>query len=599
MKTSFTTLLFACALGVSAQNPNPIRVNQVGYETLGAKTAAIEHDGWAKSYSLTDARGHRVWKGKVTRTAISPWSGKQRAIVDFSSVTTPGTYTLKAGRHKQQIVIADHPYADLSRASLRAFYLLRSGEALTEEYADEYARPLGHPDTHVMVHPSAASATRPAGTIISCPGGWYDAGDYNKYIVNSAYSVGLMLCAYEMQESYFSKLDTNIPPTDIINGIEKLGGEPEYPLPPMLEEIAVNLCWMLTMQDPEDGGVYHKLTTPNFEGFVMPTDCHQQRYVVMKSTAAALDFAATMAKASRIYRKYSQHRKLCGEMMEKAEKAYQWAMEHPDVRYRQDEMNRRFAPAVSTGTYGDEKLYDEWFWASVELYLTTGNAAYLSTAQENMQMFSAPSWPNVGGLAYYSAVAAFVGGRGHEAERASSPYADEIRALLRKEITNRANTIKYGIGMSCFDSPCGNSPSDFGWGCNSEQGCGKGIALLYAYALTGDKAYLNAARQAADYILGRNATGYCFVTGFGTYSPRHPHMRLSEADGIDAPLPGFLVGGPNPGQQDIAQVKHYPSDYPDESYSDTMQSYASNEIAINWNAALVALIGWLDAESGR
>jgi endoglucanase len=74
----------------------------------------------------------------------------------------------------------------------------------------------------------------------------------------------------------------------------------------------------------------------------------------------------------------------------------------------------------------------------------------------------------------------------------------------------------------------------------------------------------------------------------------HPHHRPSEADGVEAPYPGLLVGGPNPGQQDKADVKEYPSNQPDESYTDVMQSYASNEIAINWNATLVTLTGMLD-----
>ena len=95
-----------------------------------------------------------------------------------------------------------------------------------------------------------------------------------------------------------------------------------------------------------------------------------------------------------------------------------------------------------------------------------------------------------------------------------------------------------------------------------------------------------------DYILGKNATGYCYVTGFGTKSPLYPHHRLSASDDIEAPLPGFLVGGPNPGQQDGVP---YPSNLPDESYADVEGSYASNEIAINWSAALVALVSSLDA----
>jgi len=149
---------------------------------------------------------------------------------------------------------------------------------------------------------------------------------------------------------------------------------------------------------------------------------------------------------------------------------------------------------------------------------------------------------------------------------------------------------------SSFQTPCGNSPRDFGWGCLAETFGANGVTLCIAYRLTGDKKYLTAALENADYVLGRNATGYCYITGFGTKSPMHPHHRISAADNIEAPFPGMVAGGPNPQQQDIAEVKVYPSKQPDESYTDVTDSYASNEIAINWNASILALLGWLEAE---
>ena len=88
-------------------------------------------------------------------------------------------------------------------------------------------------------------------------------------------------------------------------------------------------------------------------------------------------------------------------------------------------------------------------------------------------------------------------------------------------------------------------------------------------------------------MLGRNATGYCFVTGTGTKSPVHPHHRISEGDAVNEPVPGLLVGGPNSGMQDRA---FYTYKETETAYSDITESYASNEIAINWNAPMVYLI---------
>lgn len=575
LHTTILAMLMFCPSVSDAQNQNVIKVNQVGYAPADSKTAAVEESGWAKLYTLTNEKGKSVWKGKPVRVAESPWSGKKRAIIDFSAVKAPGTYTLSNGTDKQQVIIAEKPLQQLATASVKAFYLQRSGEPILAEYAGEYARPLGHPDDKVMIHPSAASESRPAGTIIQSPGGWYDAGDYNKYIVNSAYSIAIMLDAYEMNQKYFREQNVNIP-------------ESGNATPDLLDEIAVNLRWMQTMQDPADGGVYHKLTTPDFEGFIKPTECRQQRYVVMKSTAATLDFAATMAKAYRIYSQIPEYREWASGLLKQAEKAYDWADANPKVFYRQEQMNQQYDPDVSTGTYGDMHIDDEWMWAEIELFLSTNDEGYVQHLAQNYQQlrFSNPSWGNVMGLGFYSAIAAIKDG--------NMPYANEIEYMLRSQITTTADQYLSTMPTSCFDSPCGNSPRDFGWGCNGEQVCGRGIVLLYAHALTGNGKYLDGAKKVADYLLGRNATGYCFVTGFGTKSPLHPHHRLSESDEVENPLPGFLVGGPNPGQQD--GVKTYPSKQPDESYIDDMPSYASNEIAINWNAALVAFACWLDSK---
>ena len=140
----------------------------------------------------------------------------------------------------------------------------------------------------------------------------------------------------------------------------------------------------------------------------------------------------------------------------------------------------------------------------------------------------------------------------------------------------------------------GNQAANFGWGSNSIA-ANQGMILIIAYRLTGDRSYLDAALSNVDYLLGRNGTTYCFVTGFGTHPPMHIHHRISGADGIDAPVPGLLAGGPNPVMQDRFKVTSYPSSLPGLAYADDVFSYTSNEICINWNAPLVFLALSMDA----
>ena len=157
-----------------------------------------------------------VWKGTASSTLANPVSGKFRQIVDFSELTEVGEYTLcvnktvnqksQISNHKSQISnhkfqISNHPYRELTRKALRAFYYQRASMDIVEPYAEGFARKAGHPDDHVIVHASAATDERPEGTVISSPGGWYDAGDYNKYIVNSGFTMGVWLMA-----SFFGNL---------------------------------------------------------------------------------------------------------------------------------------------------------------------------------------------------------------------------------------------------------------------------------------------------------------------------------------------------------------------------------------------------------
>ena len=564
----------------------PIRLNQVGFAPLQEMTATIvlpdsTVDPYATSVVITNAIDDTVWIGVPAVTMNNPVSGKRCQIIDFSALEREGDYTLfvnnPAFSASAPFVIREHPYRELTRAALRAYYHQRASMATEEPYAEGYARPAGHPDDHVLVHASAATAERPEGTVIASPGGWYDAGDYNKYIVNSGYTMGVWLMAYEFNRDYFDTLHLNIPVTGNPSSVTS-------PCPDMLAEAMYNIRWMMTMQDL-DGGVYHKLTTPNFEKFIRPDECQQQRYVVLKTTAATLDFAATMALAARVYAPYDPE--FCAQATDAAIRAYAWAQAHPEVYYDQPAMNKQFKPEITTGAYDDFDVTDEFFWAATELHLLTKAKEYaLDVIRYKSQIagYLPAVWGNVGELAMLEILM-------HRDLYQGFP--DEFQDALLHHLEpylDEATTV------SVFLSPYGNREEDFFWGCNSEGCCWRGVECLYAYRLTGDQRYRINAERCLNYILGQNATGFCYVTGFGTHPTSHPHHRLSYSH-AKGTLPGFLAGGPNPARQDAETdgVK-YPKNVPaDESYLDYQPSYASNEVTINWNVTLFALTAGLDA----
>ena len=571
---NITTCLFT-VLGGMATLGHPsetVRLNQLGYYPQQEKVAVV-NAGEVREFTIVDAAtGNRLLSGKPGYTASSAWSDRSRTILDFSDITVPGRYLLLVNGDSVAFEVKEKVLSPLADAALKSFYYQRTGMPIEATYAGRWSRPAGHPDDKVLVHPNAAGPERKAGAVISSPGGWYDAGDYNKYIVNSAYSIGLMQAIYARFPDYFIRQQVNIP-------------ESGNHTPDLLDEMYYNLKWMLTMQDPADGGVYHKLTTPSFEGFIKPTECKQPRYVVQKSVTAALDYAAALAQASVLFAPYEEDYPGFSEVaLQAAERAYAWAEAHPQALYHQDLLNKQYQPAVVTGAYGDRSADDEFFWAASELYLATGKPVYREQVKKHLPTaYKTPSWGNTTALGVFAWLQP---GREYQGEDV------ELANAMKDLLLDYAAEAVRGADRSPFHAPYGNDAKDFFWGCLAEGCANQATSLVCAYLLTGEKSYLTNAYRNMDYILGKNATGYCYVTGFGMKSPLYPHHRLSASDDIEAPLPGFLVGGPNPGQQDgIA----YASNLPDESYADVEGSYASNEIAINWSAALVALVSSLDA----
>ncbi|MEJ7682861.1 MAG: glycoside hydrolase family 9 protein [Segetibacter sp.] len=426
-------------------------------------------------------------------------------------------------------------------------------------------------DTAVYIHPSAASKERPAGTKISTPGGWYDAGDYNKYIVNSGITMGTMLSAYEDFSKYFDTLKTNIP-------------ESNDAIPDLLNELIYNLRWMLAMQDPNDGGVYNKCTNAAFDGMVMPGVTTAPRYVVQKGVAATLDLAAVAAQSSRILQKYQKQLPgLSDSCLQAALKAWQWAKKIQlwnttrillikSMSLKSQQEDTAIKPLPTNG-HGQQQNY---------LLPQKTRDITMFLLRQKKDSLSLPSWGNVEMLGDYTLLR----------------FKDRLPAFTQKDIqvtkqqlVQMADKYISNVPANAFQTVMGQTPKDFHWGSNSDA-ANQGIVLINAYFLTKDKKYIDYALTNLDYLMGRNATGYSFLSGAGSKSIMHPHHRQSVSDGVTDPVPGLLSGGPNPGKQDGCK---YEFSEPETTFTDLDCSYASNEIAINWNAPFVYLANAIEA----
>lgn len=568
---SAVVLCMLVTAGVAQTSEEKIRINQIGYYPDAEKMAVVVEGETGDPFYIISTADDTLYTGTLSASETWSQSGETVRIANFSDLTTWGQYkmSIPSVGDSYYFFIGGAIHNELMKALVKGFYFQRATTELTSTYAGKWARPSGHPENIVYIHSSVESPFYQEGDILigGSPKGWYDAGDYNKYIVNSGITTYTLLSLFEHIPGYFKDVEIDIP-------------EKNNSLPDLLDEILWNLEWMLTMQDPYDGGVSHKLTSTNFTGTIMPHQDNTGRYYIQKSTAATLDFAAVMATAARVFADYEDVKPgFAAQCKQAAIDAWIWARHNPGEIYNQSTMNNDHNPDISTGAYGDGNISDEFDWAAAELYITTKADTFYTMTNLGAATPQVSSWQNVRGLPFISLAY-------NRKNLTSVGYADTANVknkiiAVADGLVNEYNNNPYKIAVDY----------DFYWGSNAVI-ANKGIMLMQAYYLTKDEDYLTAAISNLDYLMGKNALGYCMVTGFGDKSPHDPHHRISEADGIDDPIPGLLVGGPNGSAFESCP---YPSTYEAKRYLDSRCSYSTNEIAINWNAAIAYLVGAVEA----
>ena len=557
----FNLFLAAILFGQSNKNDIEIFVNQVGYLPQFVKYATVT--GKADSFQLYSLDNCKpVLTKKLSQVQYWSPSDEYVQIADFTEVKKEGKYKIIVnGKESFKFEISKNVFSKISNSAIKSFYYQRASTELPEKFAGKWKRKCGLPDTAVIIHSSAASKERPPGTIVSAPMGWFDAGDYNKYIVNSSIAVYTLLLLYDLYPGYFNLAEINIP-------------EKNNELPDILDEILWNVRWMLKMQDPTDGGVYHKLTCKQFQPYVMPDEVKAKRYIVGKSTEASLNFSAALAHLSvTIERSKLPLNKLKDSCLTAAKKAWTWAVKNP---------NKHFSnPSdILTGEYRDADVTDNFFWAGMELFNATNDTSYLRNLNKINQMtVDSIYWAHVANLGMLTAL-------NEDSSLHNLIYnVPEINKIFKNAVEN--------IYKNNINSPYKISLKKFKWGSNANL-LNETLMLIAGYKLYNEKKYLNAAITNIDYILGRNPTGYCYVTGFGEKPPMYIHHRVCEADNIKEPIPGFVVGGPNHYYLVDCGKEKYPSLLPAKCYLDDVCSYSTNEIAINWNASLAFVLMALD-----
>jgi endoglucanase len=570
--------VWAISSPVFSAPSSAIRVDQVGYLPDETKFGMVVSVGATGAFDVKRVSDNvSVFTGTLAAAFTDSASGDSIQTADFSSLTTPGTYTLEVAGvgTSYDFEIGTDVFASAFVKAMRAFYGQRCGTAVDMGNVDgtSYSHGLCHglgsssSDTPSAYH-SSSGLTGTKNT----PKGWHDAGDYGKYIVNSGISTGEMLWTYEFFPDETASVDLNIP-------------ESGNSTPDILDEARWNLEWMLTMQDPNDGGVWHKNTSAGFGGFTLPEqDTAGTRYIIgtgpgagvapYKTSCSTADFAAVMAIAARLYQPFDAT--FASDCLTAAQNAWTWVSANPNITYTQP-------TGVSTGGYGDNNCSDERLWAAAELFRTTGDAAYSTFVVANAgssTLFNANSnqgWANVKNLALW----AYYFAAGGDATLKNRIQTDTLSAAAA--IAGRTNSATNGYRVSL---------TGYWWGSNGEV-ANYGIYLLVANRISPNANFVNAAMNNLHYLLGRNTHNVSFVTHVGDNPFLHPHHRPSGSPQYVnlPPWPGMLSGGPTASDNDGSGLNALPANPPAKRWVDQTASYASNEIAINWQAPLVFLLG--------
>jgi len=537
-----------------------VLVNQVGYRPDDPKLAVVRTA--AETYEVVDAdSGEAVASGDLSDPTEDPNSGDTVRHAEFSGLSESGTYRLSVGdgaADSYEFAVGTDVWGR-TLAELGRRYTLRRANVAIDDPVTGLSWDVGYPqDAEAVMY--FGDDYHDEGDTVDMTGGWYDAGDYGKYVTPGAITAAQLLLAYEQYPDTFSEGQFAIP--------ESLRQDDTAGMPDLLAEVKYKLEWLAKMQRP-DGAAYHKVSGENWPGMsTAPDEDDQTRYVYGLSTYGTGMLAGTFAMAARIYREFDPD--FADRMLDRAKNAFGYLTVHDPI-FRQDEGQNS-----GSGGYRKDNDRTERFWAGAELLKTTGDERYQAYLDQQVSgMFEAESssvsWANsllLGHWAYYTADAA--------TEERRSQVADSITGAA-DDLVEHIQSEGYRVSLRS---------DEYVWA-SAKIAVAKGCLLLLANEVDPSEEYVAHALDQIHYVLGRTPTAYSYVTGSGEQAPQNPHSRTVGSTGIN--VPGNVVGGPNASGDDPVLSDYIASEdpAPAKSYVDRTGSYASNEPAIDYAAPVV------------
>jgi len=536
-----------------------IVVDQFGYLPVSEKIAVVRdpqtgfdaEDAFAPgaNYSLVDARtGAVALSGSVT-----PWnggatdmsSGDKAWWFDFSTVTQPGTYYVLDTDHNVRsdlFEISETVYREVLKQAVRSFFYQRVGQAKDAKWAGaQWADTASHVGPGQDHECRAFASKDDSSSAKDLWGGWYDAGDFNKYTSWTASYVVSLLHAYLENKAAWAD-DYGIPESG--NGI-----------PDVLDEAKWGLDYLTRLQNA-DGSV---LSIVGEASASPPSTAKDPSYYGPASTSATASTAGAYALGATVLGSLGKAElsTYVADLQSRALKAWTWAEANPNVTFKNND-----AASGSAGLGAGQQETDDYgrsmmkLESSIYLFGLTKDAQYRDYFDAHYQ--GAHLLSN-GNFAY--------------------PFeaATQLALLYYTALDGATATVKdaisksYAAGMSSDDNLKAHSSNrdpylanlkDYTWGSNSTKS-NQGSMFYDMLTFNVDASQSVDSRRIAaryvHYLHGVNPLGFVYLSNmfpFGAtvgvttffHSWFSHGSALWEKAGVSkyGPAPGFLTGGPNP-----------------------------------------------------
>lgn len=560
-----------------------VRVEQLGYlPGRPVRATLVSAATEPVPVALVDSGGC-----EVTRGWSAVWGQRPEATSGLSVhvIEVPGPAADGDGFWVRAGDAVSHPFSvraglhlSVARDALGVLTLLRSGTAIDDQY-------LGHrrPAGHVGVVPNTGDTSVPAWSgpdaervypgwrcegRFDVSGGWYDAGDYGKYVTSGGIALWQLLGVLDC------------------DSVDGRGADVEA----VRQECRWQLDWMLRMQvprrDPLAGMAFHRVHGTTWSP--VPGWAHldpTERVLHRPSTAATLHLAATAAQGARLFA--VDEPAYAASLLAAARRAWQAAQHHPGILAPDDHALH------GGGPYDDDDPSDDAYWAATQLWLTTGEDQYIDAVLASQWHRDDVLEPTLAEL------------DGFDFNRVALPARLDLAlngAALpdHERVVDGVLTTARRLLDIAAHQPWGQPyapPSGWGWGSNGRM-LNNMVVLAVAHRLTRADRYFQGALDGLSHLLGRNALGQCYVTGYGTDASQHLRARQFGRD-LDPAMPpvppGAVAGGANSQPSpDFFYDPRLEGVAPQLCYLDEPTSEVTNDLCIRWNAPLVYLAHHLD-----